>query len=78
MLPMLGGIVEFAARGVTEFLSMHAMSYVAACFCDPAAWLAAGIFTGICYRFVVKDMEKTFHMDPSGGEEDADRRSRNA
>lgn len=78
MLPMFGGIVEFAARGVTAFLSMHAMSYVAACFCDPAAWLAAGIFTGICYRFVVKDMEKTFHMDPSGGEEDADRRSRNA
>ncbi|MGO5336320.1 MATE family efflux transporter [Bilifractor sp. LCP19S3_H10] len=63
LLPMFGGIVEFVARGITAFISIHMMSYLAACFCDPAAWLTAGIFTGICYRFVIKDIEKTFHVE---------------
>ncbi|MCC6093607.1 MAG: MATE family efflux transporter [Eubacterium sp.] len=60
LLPMLGGLVEFGARGITAFLSIHLMSYLAACFCDPAAWLSAAIFTGICYRFVMKDIERKF------------------
>ena len=58
-LPMMGGVVELAARLVCALVSMKVMSYSLAVFCDPAAWLAAGIFTMIAYLHVIKKVELT-------------------
>lgn len=57
-LPMMGGVVELLARLAVAMLSMHLLSYPLAVFCDPAAWLSAGIFTGAAYLFVMKDLRK--------------------
>lgn len=57
-LPMMGGVVELLARLGAAMLSMHVMSYALAVFCDPAAWLSAGIFTGVAYLFVMKDLRR--------------------
>lgn len=57
-LPMMGGVSEMVARLIVAVLAMRAVSYPLACFCDPAAWVAASAFTGISYLFVMKDIEK--------------------
>ena len=57
-LPMMGGVSELAARMIVAFIAMSTVSYPMACFCDPAAWIAAGLFTGISYIFVSKDIAK--------------------
>lgn len=58
LLPMMGGVVELAARLVCALLAMHTLNYILACFCDPAAWLAAGIFTAVSYKIVIKKIER--------------------
>nr|WP_288829674.1 MATE family efflux transporter [uncultured Clostridium sp.] len=58
LLPMLGGVVELAARLVTATLAMKLLSFPLACACDPAAWLSAALFTGISYVYVIKKVEK--------------------
>ena len=58
LLPMLGGAAEFFARLIVASLSIHAASFVLACLCDPAAWVAAATFTGVSYYYVMKDIEK--------------------
>ena len=35
-------------------------SYPLACFCDPAAWFTAAVFTGVSYIFVMKDIRKKY------------------
>ena len=60
-LPMMGGVVEFFARLLVAVLAMHFMSYPMAVFCDPAAWLGAGIFTAIAYIFVMRQVEQEIH-----------------
>lgn len=57
-LPMMGGVSELAARLIVAVASMRTLSYRLACFCDPAAWMAAGLFTGISYLYVMRDIEK--------------------
>lgn len=57
-LPMMGGVVELIARLVCSVIAMNTMSFFMACFCDPAAWFAAGVFTMISYLFVIKKIEK--------------------
>lgn len=57
-LPMMGGVVELLARLGAAMIAMHVMSYALAVFCDPAAWLSAGIFTGVAYLFVMKDLRR--------------------
>ena len=39
-------------------------SYFLACFADPAAWLSAGVFTGVSYLFVIRKIEQTFADRP--------------
>lgn len=53
-LPMMGGVVELFARLACAMLAMRTFSYILACFCDPAAWLAAGIFTMVSYLIVIR------------------------
>lgn len=59
-LPMMGGVAELFARLIVALISMAVGSYALACFCDPAAWLAAAIFTGVSYIFVMKDIRKKY------------------
>lgn len=69
-LPMMGGVSELVARLVVAVAAMHTLSYKLACFCDPAAWVAAGLFTGISYLYVMRDIEKKLGTDRRN---DADR-----
>lgn len=59
-LPMMGGVAELVARLIVSVLAMKVLSYPLACFADPAAWVAAGLFTGISYLYVMKQIEKEF------------------
>ena len=45
-LPMMGGVVELFARMITALIAMKLVSFPLACFCDPAAWVGAALFTG--------------------------------
>lgn len=62
-LPMMGGVVELAARLLVAMIAMKLLSYPLACFCDPAAWVGASLFTGISYRYVIRDIEKKMGRD---------------
>lgn len=56
-LPMMGGVVELVARMLVAMIAMRVHSYALSCFCDPAAWISAGLFTGISYLFVMKKIK---------------------
>lgn len=56
-LPMLGGVVELFARLGMAAIAIHFHSFLLSCACDPAAWISAGLFTGISYLFVIKKVE---------------------
>ncbi len=58
-LPMMGGVVELAARLAVAMAAMRIHSYPLAVFCDPAAWVGAGLFTGISYLYVMKKVSQT-------------------
>ena len=64
-LPMLGGVVELAARLVTAALSIRLLSFPLACACDPAAWTSAGLFTAISYIYIMKKVEKNREISSS-------------
>jgi Na+-driven multidrug efflux pump len=58
LLPMLGGIVELVCRLVCAFAAMQTNNFTLAAFCDPFAWLGAGIFTAVACAHVMKQVEK--------------------
>ena len=58
LLPMLGGVVELIARLAAAAAAIHLKSYTLAVFCDPAAWLTAGVFLTFAYIYVRRDMKK--------------------
>ena len=57
-LPMMGGVAELLARLVVSIAAMKLLSYPMACAADPAAWVAAAVFTGISYLYVIKQIER--------------------
>lgn len=57
-LPMMGGVSELLARLLVAMIAMSVASYPLSCFCDPAAWVTAAVFTGVSYLFVMKDIDK--------------------
>ena len=59
-LPMMGGVSELFARLIVAVIAMKVISYPLACFCDPAAWVTAAVFTGVSYLFVMKDIDKRY------------------
>lgn len=59
-LPMMGGVSELLARLIVAVIAMKVVSYPLACFCDPAAWTTAAVFTGVSYLFVMKDIDKRY------------------
>ena len=58
LLPMLGGVVELFARLLMAVIAMALVSYPLACFCDPAAWVGAAVFTAVSWRYVRGRIEK--------------------
>ena len=57
-LPMMGGVAELAARLVVSIIAMKVLVYGVACFADPAAWIAAAVFTGVSYLYVMRQIDK--------------------
>ena len=55
-----GWCSELVARLVVAMISMAVGSYALACFCDPAAWVTAAVFTGVSYLFVMKDIRRKY------------------
>lgn len=49
ILAMLAGIVELVTRVVCAFIAIHTHTFWLACFCDPAAWLTAGIYCTVAF-----------------------------
>lgn len=58
LMPMLGGVVEFFARFFAAVAAMKLHNYYLAAGCDPIAWVAAAVFTGIAWVYVRKDIKK--------------------
>ena len=68
---MMGGVSELIARLIVSMAAMKLLSYPLACFVDPAAWIAAAVFTGVSYLFVIKKIgrelkEKTTYVPETG------------
>lgn len=53
-LPMMGGVVELFARLLFSILAMRTLNFTLACFCDPAAWFSAAVFTMFAYIYVIR------------------------
>ena len=64
-LPMMGGVSELFARLIVAVIAIKVISYPLACFCDPAAWVTAAVFTGVSYLFVMKDIDKKYDSKTS-------------
>ena len=54
------GFIELFARISTAVLSVNVGSYALAVGCDPAAWLARGVYGFILYLFVRKKIQRDF------------------
>lgn len=53
-LPLMGGVVEMAARSLCAVAGMKFHSFHLAAGCDAAAWIAAGLFTLLAYRYMMR------------------------
>lgn len=58
MASMLAGMCELAARVVMALVMIPAFGYIAVCFTDGAAWIAAGICVTVMYYRIIKKCVK--------------------
>ena len=58
-LPLMGGVVEMAARVLCAIAGMGFHSYYLSAGCDGAAWITAGLFTLFAYRYMIRRLETT-------------------
>lgn len=65
-LPLMGGVVEMAARVLCALAGMRLHSYLLSAGCDGAAWLTAGIFLVLAYLHVMRRLETGQQPDPTG------------
>lgn len=49
LLAMVAGFTELVTRVICAMLAIHTHKFWLACFCDPAAWLVAGIYCSIAF-----------------------------
>ena len=52
-LPLMGGIVEMVSRALCAIAGMYFHSYKLSAGCDAAAWITAGLFTLLAYRWMI-------------------------
>lgn len=64
-LPLMGGVVEMAARVLCAVAGMRFHSYLLSAGCDGAAWITAGLFTLFAYRYMIRRLEAG-PLPPSG------------
>ena len=57
-LPFMGGVVEMAARVLCALAGITLHSYLLSAGCDGAAWITAGLFTLLAYRYMMRQLEK--------------------
>lgn len=55
-VPMMGGVVELASRGILAFVAAKLMSFTGVCIANISAWFTAGVFLLIAYRVLMKRM----------------------
>lgn len=59
-LAILAGVCEMAARTFAGFCLVPLFGYIATCFANPIAWVAADLFLIPGYLHVIKDLHKRF------------------
>lgn len=57
-LPLMGGVIEMAARTLCAAAGIYAHSYLLSAGCDGAAWITAGLFTLFAYRYMMRQLEE--------------------
>ncbi len=55
-LPLMGGVVEMAARVLCAIAGIYFHSYFISAGCDGAAWITAGLFTLFAYFYMIKQL----------------------
>ncbi|MCR5254706.1 MAG: MATE family efflux transporter [Acetatifactor sp.] len=55
---MIGGMIELLMRVILAFLALQFNSYSIAIWCDPGAWIGAGVFLTVVFFIVSNKMEK--------------------
>ena len=65
-LPMLGGVIELASRGIGSMLAHRNLTFVGVCMADLSAWVTAGVFFTILYLILMRRMrrDKAMHEQP--------------
>ncbi|MBE6006834.1 MAG: MATE family efflux transporter [Sarcina sp.] len=61
-LPLMGGVVEMAARVLCALIAMQLHSYYLAAGCDGAAWITAGLFLFVSYTSMMRELEEDQRM----------------
>lgn len=59
-LTMVAGILELIARVVIASLALYTGSYYVAIWCDPGAWIAAGLFTLIMFFVIIRKLQSKY------------------
>lgn len=59
LLAVLAGVCEMIARSVVGFALVPVFGYFAACFANPAAWIAADLFLIPAFIYCLKHLEKS-------------------
>lgn len=62
-IPMLGGVVELAARGVLAFVAARLTSYVGVCLATASAWFTAGMFLWAAYHVLMRRLTETVQTE---------------
>ncbi len=57
-LAMLSGVSEMIARTLVSILAVPAFGYLAVCFGDPMAWIAADLFLIPAFIYVYRKIRK--------------------
>lgn len=70
-LPMMGGVVELFAHMITALIAMKLVSFPLACFCDPAAWVGAALFTGFSWLSVKKKLRASLLPEDTSSSSEA-------
>ena len=60
-MPMMGGVVELASRGVLALMAAQRLSYVGVCLANASAWCSAGIFLWIAYYPFMKKLSRVMN-----------------
>ena len=60
---ILAGLSELAARGLMSIFVIPTMGYLAVCFTDQVAWLAATIIVIVVFTVIIRKLARR-HAEP--------------